>query len=438
LINDDSEAKFVRDVDGTIIKEIQENPSNGYLIKFHAPWCGHCRHFEPVYEEIAQEIQLLANDVDEFRNIHIVRIDATVHSDVANYYDIRGFPTLKFIRQSDVITYENDRSKSAIFEFLRRVNGPAIRWISSSETFHQLRRENPIFFLLVSTTNDSLATEYEDIARRYRSEVYFYATNISIDAIGHSLTDDSQVFSIQIDDIYRYESNSYHKTLDDFVVKERISTFPQISSSNIRDVISTKKILIIYAFDDKTGDVSSLEKKNAWKEQIYRYALEHRSNYRENFQFGFSHDFYLLNHIAVWTLDEPILFLYDSIQHKYGIYPLSLADSNKPSFDQIFQYLLTHSSEIIQYTGDNWSKRLFRPFWEMYRTIVALFIESPKMTMLIIGLPASLLSIVCYCLCCLPVETSMDENKPLEESDSEEEEEEALPSSVDNASKKDD
>lgn len=38
LINDVSEAKFVRDVDGTIIKEIQENPSNAYFIKFHAPW----------------------------------------------------------------------------------------------------------------------------------------------------------------------------------------------------------------------------------------------------------------------------------------------------------------------------------------------------------------------------------------------------------------
>jgi hypothetical protein len=31
-------AKSVVDVDSSIIDEIKENPSVGYLIKFHAPW----------------------------------------------------------------------------------------------------------------------------------------------------------------------------------------------------------------------------------------------------------------------------------------------------------------------------------------------------------------------------------------------------------------
>jgi hypothetical protein len=31
-------AKSVVDVDSSIIEEIKQNPSTGYLIKFHAPW----------------------------------------------------------------------------------------------------------------------------------------------------------------------------------------------------------------------------------------------------------------------------------------------------------------------------------------------------------------------------------------------------------------
>ncbi|CAF5118309.1 unnamed protein product [Rotaria magnacalcarata] len=39
---------------------------------------------------------------------------------------------------------------------------------------------------------------------------------------------------------------------------------------------------------------------------------------------------------------------------------------------------------------------------------MAMFTEAPFFSMLIIGLPASVLSIVCYCLCCLPNETMND------------------------------
>jgi hypothetical protein len=31
-------AKWVQDVDSSIMEEIKQNPSTGYLLKFHAPW----------------------------------------------------------------------------------------------------------------------------------------------------------------------------------------------------------------------------------------------------------------------------------------------------------------------------------------------------------------------------------------------------------------
>ena len=114
------------------------------------------------------------------KDIRIVRIDATVHSNVANYYDIRGYPTVKFIRGAQIISYDNERSKSAVLNFLKRVNGPAIRWISSTDEFDEARREHDVFFLLLTTTeDDSLVKEYTDAVNRYLSQAYFYATNAS-------------------------------------------------------------------------------------------------------------------------------------------------------------------------------------------------------------------------------------------------------------------
>jgi hypothetical protein len=104
--------------------------------------------------------------------------------------------------------------------------------------------------------------------------------------------------------------------------------------------------------------------------------------------------------LAVWTLDEPLIFLYDSILHKYGIYPLSSMIDSNIQLEPILDYIIKNHTEIIQYSGDTWSKRLFRPFWELYRTIISMFIEAPFISMLIIGIPASVISLICYCLCC--------------------------------------
>ena len=75
--------------------------------------CGHCRKFEPIYEDIAKEVYYLSQTVDEFKSIRILRIDATIYSDVANLYDIRGYPAIQFIRGSQVFSYERERSKTA-------------------------------------------------------------------------------------------------------------------------------------------------------------------------------------------------------------------------------------------------------------------------------------------------------------------------------------
>ena len=274
LVIADTHGKHVRDVDSSIIDEIQQNPSNAYLIKFHAPWfvlshlaqpfslmfifrCGHCRKFESTYEEIAQEVHDLSETVDEFRNLHLVRLDATVYGDVANHYDIRGYPTLKFVRGSQILTFENERTKPAVLNFLKRANGPALRWISSVEKFDQLRREHDVFFLFVTSEQptDPLKGDYENLVLQYLSQAYFYATNDSLlrqtYLSEYPASNTSQVFVVKTEGIYLYEPNQFHPTLEEFIVRENVPGFPQVATGNIRDLIMTKKILIIYAFEDQ-------------------------------------------------------------------------------------------------------------------------------------------------------------------------------------------
>jgi thioredoxin domain-containing protein 10 len=231
--------------------------------------CGHCRKFEPIYEEISKEIYDLSSTVEEFKNIRIVRIDATVYTDVANRYDVRGYPTIKFIRGAQIFSYENERSKPAVLEFLRRVNGPALRWIPSIGKFNEIRREHEVFFFFVTTNyddeNDSLFNQYKDLVNRYLSQTYFYATNASIiqqTYFSKYKTDaKSQIFAIKNEGFYFYKPEDYNNNLEQFIIKEKVATFPQVASGNIHDLIVMKKIIIIYGFKEQQETVAQKQKR---------------------------------------------------------------------------------------------------------------------------------------------------------------------------------
>ena len=201
------------------------------------------------------------------KNVRIVRIDATVYTDVANRYDVRGYPTIKFIRGSQIFSYENERSKPAVIEFLRRVNGPALRWIPSIGRFNEIRREHDVFFLFLTTESatNPLYKEYESLVQRYLSQTYFYATNVSLIHqtyfTKYKTDDQSQVFAIKSEGFYLYKPESYQNSLEEFVVKEKVATFPQVSSGNIHDLIVTKRLVIIYGFKDQQETYEKKQKR---------------------------------------------------------------------------------------------------------------------------------------------------------------------------------
>lgn len=108
---DDSEYKEpeVDDKDVVVLKEgnfsdFIEN-HKFVMVEFYAPWCGHCQALAPEYAAAATELKAANEDVV------LAKVDATEENDLAQEYDVQGFPTIYFFADGERKAYNGARTK---------------------------------------------------------------------------------------------------------------------------------------------------------------------------------------------------------------------------------------------------------------------------------------------------------------------------------------
>lgn len=89
------------------------------LVEFFAPWCGHCKKLAPIWQELGAAYDKLSD------KIVIAQVDADSHKDLAQKYQIKGFPTIKFFPagSKEPKDYTNDRSLEELVSFIKKETG---------------------------------------------------------------------------------------------------------------------------------------------------------------------------------------------------------------------------------------------------------------------------------------------------------------------------
>jgi protein disulfide-isomerase A1 len=99
---------------GKSFHQIVMDPTKDVLVEFYAPWCGHCKKLEPIYNELAQKFKSNSNVV-------IAKMDATLNE--VEEVSIQGFPTIKYWaanNKNSPIDFDGDRTLDGFVKFLEK------------------------------------------------------------------------------------------------------------------------------------------------------------------------------------------------------------------------------------------------------------------------------------------------------------------------------
>lgn len=139
-----------------------------WIVKFHAPWCKHCKTLKPVFEELGAKVS----------HAGIGELDATKHKATAKKYNVSSFPTIIYKQDGVVGKYDGARTMEALTAFLDRLNAPAYVEINQlSELDQHSAFTDGVAFVLVHQRGDASAngvqTAFQKAATRLKQHASF-------------------------------------------------------------------------------------------------------------------------------------------------------------------------------------------------------------------------------------------------------------------------
>lgn len=89
-------------------KDFSSLIENKAVVDFYATWCGPCKMFAPIFEEVSSEMDM-----------NFIKLDTDEHSDIARGYGVMSIPTIiLFENGNEVKRHTGFMSKEEFIKFL--------------------------------------------------------------------------------------------------------------------------------------------------------------------------------------------------------------------------------------------------------------------------------------------------------------------------------
>jgi len=142
------------------------NEAETILVKFYAPWCGHCKHLAPEFIKAAAIL--------EADNVILAEVDCTEQTELAQRFDVHGYPTLYVFHNGEKSEYNGPREADGIVKYMRAQAGPAAKPLDSEEKVKEfIERKEDIKFVAYTKADSDLAKAFTKAAGGLREHYIF-------------------------------------------------------------------------------------------------------------------------------------------------------------------------------------------------------------------------------------------------------------------------
>ncbi|XP_022660901.1 protein disulfide-isomerase TMX3-like isoform X2 [Varroa jacobsoni] len=367
-----------------------------WLIKFYAPWCGHCKQLEPVWSQVSQRLV----DTD----IRVSRLDCTKYTSIAQQFRVSGFPTIMYINKDKQVEYRGERTITDILDFARRVHGPSVRKLTTCENMRNVLQAQPAVFVLAAHPEGHVGAEevvknFSDHADHMHAHNYFIQVPLSC-------IDESKRTSTVID--------SRFGTVEQWILSERFPAFQRVTHGNFNQLLGTRKLLVAAVLEEnQIGKLETLRMADV-KDMLEALAVNTQNLYHEKFLFGWFPSTDIPYSIAMTELPLPSVMVIDPHTYRYFL-PENAEDPQ--AIIRLLDDILKNDPEPSSYGGNTFFYRIYRSYFEMRQNLKNMYRSSPVLTVIIFLVPMGFFSAIVYLTCCADLFDAPGDAEDLDEDD---------------------
>lgn len=385
--------------------------SGKWLVMFYAPWCGHCKQLEPTWMEVGQHMFESKSDVQ------VARVDCTKFSSLASDFQVRGFPTIKFITGGISYEYRGSRSKNDIIGFANKAQGSPVTDLGRALDIETAESKHEVLFLYVGEGQSKLKGLYSQLAKQLFLQINFYSTKPEFLPDGMQVSSSPMILVLKDGSHFEMPYSADDADLDKlvkWVVSEQHPAFSELAGGSYGKLKSTGKSLVVMVLPDADSeDLFDIGEEIG----MARHKILH-----SKYVFCWVTGNKIVNSITYGTISVPNVLVYDHVSMEYYV----MSEWNKDDSEITY-----HKSEVLSFLrdvsegkvpaqgGSGFLQKIKMLLLDLINTVTTLFSESPILGSIVIVVPTLIITCLCYCLC------TLDDSGPSEyPTDSEEEGEE--------------
>uniref|UniRef100_A0A0N5BTH5 Protein disulfide-isomerase n=1 Tax=Strongyloides papillosus TaxID=174720 RepID=A0A0N5BTH5_STREA len=248
------------------------------LVEFYAPWCGHCKNLAPELEKAAR---VLKED-----NIIIAKVDATVEKRLADQFGVKGYPTMKILRNGKRYDYTGPRDSDGIIDYmLKQANPAAVKVNTVAEAKRLMKKTDVTIMGFFANEDGPQYNAFFEASEKVREELpdMGYTTDPAVIKAFKAQPGDVIIFYPEIFwTKYEEKQKKYNKdapTAEDLLAYLKDNLAPmvgQITKENAAFRYSKLPLCVVYYNVD--FDVEYREGTNFWRNKVVEVARKYKDS----------------------------------------------------------------------------------------------------------------------------------------------------------------